>query len=167
MLSTIVFETRKPRKVSNLAIVPQAPKSRRREASFFETLTWPGTKLAEALRSLPNIVWHGHSATGCPAGVPKCLLTGFFPTQKSHPKCNQIQPLSFLGSFICLCVCVRMLNRFLLFRWLLSLPSRQSPLASPVPVLGASSATCVCVCVFECVYVCNVVSCHIMLSNHI
>lgn len=76
--------------------------------------------------------------------------------QKSHPKCNQIQPLSFLGSFICLCVCVRMLNRSLSFRWLLSLPSDFGGIFCAL-----------CVCVFERVYVCNVVSWHIMLSNHI
>lgn len=140
MLSTIVFEPRKPHKVSNLAIVPQAPESRsRREASFFETLS---------IGPEPNLLRHSavcqilFGMVILPLDVLPVFQNADGVAKKEIPKCHQIQPLSFLGSFTCLCVSVR-LNRNLYHSG--DFYHFPPVAAGLVPIMGASSAHYVCV----------------------
>ena len=126
---------------------PPSPRESQQERGFFfrDPFNWPGTKLAEALRSLPNIVWHGHSAAGCPAGVPKCWRG----RKKRNPKMSPDPTIEFFGKlhlFMCFCTAQQ---ESLSFRWLLSLPASRRWLSADYG--GIFCALCVCLSV--CTYV--------------
>ena len=157
MLSTIVFEARKPHKVANLAIpiVPQDPESRSRRRGLYRD---------------PHLA-RNQTCWGTPQSAKYCLAWSFcrWMSCRWSPHRNPIQNVtrsnhwvfweaSFVYVFVYECSTdLYHSGDFYHF----------PPVAAGFPADFGGIFCALCVCVFERVYVCNVVSWHIMLSNHI